>query len=171
MIDMVAGEHRSDEMLALNPIGRMPVLVDDDQVVYGSLAIGQYAAQSAPGLLPDSDLASFHVWLGIIMTDLAPAFSVQYIAGVLSPSPDNWTVGFYVDAIRRILTATDDHLACNEFIHSSGYSLADIMLYPMAVTSAKRLDGGLENWPNLVRWADVVGAREPVIRGMAASCE
>ena len=49
-IDFAKGEHRSDEVLALNPIGRLPILSDpdDDLVVYGSLAITRWAAARSP---------------------------------------------------------------------------------------------------------------------------
>ncbi len=61
IVDLTAGEHRSSEMLALNPVGRMPVLSvrdepgEADRDLYGSLAIATYAAEKAGTLIPQSE--------------------------------------------------------------------------------------------------------------------
>ena len=47
-VDLMAGEHRRAEYLALNPTGRVPVLVDGDFVLWESNAILQYLASSHP---------------------------------------------------------------------------------------------------------------------------
>lgn len=173
-VDLRAGEHRSPEMLALNPFGRMPVLEiprggEHPQVVYGSLAIGQYAAAQSGRLVPDtSRMADMHHWLGIVMTDLAPAFAAQFYLGVLAPEPDPWALDLYTDIVLRFLDGIDEHLANSQYFVGTAYTLADVMMYPTAATSTARLDGGLERWPGLARWAGEVGQRAPVLRGMSA---
>jgi GST-like protein len=47
------------------------------------------------------------------------------------------------------------------------YSYADVLTYPLMATSVQRLDGGHEAYPNITRWAEVVGARPAVQKGMA----
>jgi len=97
IVDLMAGEHRSSEMLALNPVGRMPVLsvrgepdeIDRDR--YGSLAIATYAAEKTGVLIPVDELsADYHQWIGIIMTDLVPAFAAQFYLSVLDTEPQEW---------------------------------------------------------------------------------
>ena len=44
-VDLVGGEQRSREFLALNPFGQVPVLVDDDIVLRDSSAILVYLAR------------------------------------------------------------------------------------------------------------------------------
>ena len=170
-VDLYAGEHRGDEMLALNPFGRMPVLRrDDGETIYGSLAIGLWAAETSGLLLPaESERGQFHQWCGIIMTDLAPAFAAQFYLGTLAPEPDQWGLEWYAEIIQRFLTGIDEHLAEREYFLNSGYSLVDVLMYPTAVTSAARTEAGLEPFPNLRRWADLVGTREALQRVMAAT--
>lgn len=43
-VDIMKGAHKSPEMLALNPMGKLPVLTDGDAVVTESAAIGLYLA-------------------------------------------------------------------------------------------------------------------------------
>lgn len=173
MIDLVAGEHRTAEMLAINPIGRMPVLTgvgDDERRIYGSLAIGQYLAETTGRLRPpDSSLAAYHEWLGIIMTDLAAAFSAQFYLGVLAPQPQAWGIGFYLDVIERILGAIDAHLRDRRYFLDDDYTLVDVIMYPTAASSIPRLERGIEPYPAISAWADRVGARGAVQRGMARS--
>eukprot|EP01041_Mallomonas_annulata_P017661 gene17661-36224_t len=48
-IDLVQKQHKSPEFLAMNPLGQIPVLVDGDLVVWDTLAIAEYLAETHPG--------------------------------------------------------------------------------------------------------------------------
>jgi glutathione S-transferase len=43
-VDLMAGAQKAPEILALNPMGKIPILVDGEQVVTESAAIGMYLA-------------------------------------------------------------------------------------------------------------------------------
>ena len=43
-VNLLAGEHRSPGFLAMNPLGQVPVLVDDDVVITDSTAALVYLA-------------------------------------------------------------------------------------------------------------------------------
>jgi GST-like protein len=170
-VDLFNGEHRNEEMLALNPFGRMPVLQrGDSETIYGSLAIGMYAARESGKLMPSAaDENAFHHWIGVIMTDLVPAFAGQFYLGTLAPEKFEWGVDFYAEIIERFLNGIDAHLAKNEYFLAGGYSLVDVLMYPTAATSVPRVPGGLKLYPNITRWAALVGERSAVRRGMDAS--
>ncbi len=57
-VNLVAGEHRRPEFLAINPAGKVPVLVDGDLALNESVAIVLYLADKYPTkrLIP-TDLA------------------------------------------------------------------------------------------------------------------
>lgn len=171
-IDFTKGEHRSPDVLAVNPLGRLPVLVDEAERlnVYGSLAIVRTAARLSGRLLPQAgaEAAADH-WAGILMTDLSPCFASQFHLGVLAPEQFTWGLEYYGEVIGRILTLIDAHLAGNDYFLGTEYSYVDVLMYPTAATSAARLQGGLERYPAIERWRDTVSARLAVQRGMAVS--
>src|SRR5262249_61791003 len=49
-VNLLAGENQSPEFLALNPAGKLPVLVDGDSVITESAAIVLYLAEKYPDL-------------------------------------------------------------------------------------------------------------------------
>ena len=64
-IDILQGESRSDEFLALNPVGQVPVIkLDDGRTLSQSNAIIQFLAEESP-LLPDDafERAIVNQWL------------------------------------------------------------------------------------------------------------
>ena len=73
-VNLRAGEHRRPEFLALNPAGKLPVLVDGELVLTESVAIVLYLAEKYPekGLLPATleSRAQAHHWLLFTATEL-----------------------------------------------------------------------------------------------------
>jgi glutathione S-transferase len=76
-IDLSRGEQRRPEFLAINPYGKIPVLVDGDAVVTESAAICTWLAERYPGkmLIPPEgtvDRAHYYQWTFFCMTELEP---------------------------------------------------------------------------------------------------
>jgi glutathione S-transferase len=73
-VNLIAGDHRKPEFLALNPAAKIPVLVDGDVVLTESVAAVMYLAEKYPdqGLLPSSLAArgQAYRWLLFAATEL-----------------------------------------------------------------------------------------------------
>jgi glutathione S-transferase len=73
-VNLAAGEHHRPEFLALNPAGKVPVLVDGDRVLTESVAIVLYLAEKYPdrGFIPaDPRLrADAYRWMLFAATEL-----------------------------------------------------------------------------------------------------
>lgn len=171
--DLVKGEHMKPEYLALNPVGRVPTIVDHDVAdgpvsVYGTPAILLYLAEKTGQLLPTRPAAraKAYEWLGIVASDIAPAYSGQFVFNVIAPAKDPWAVAFYDKLCLRLLAPMESRLAASRYLAGDDYSIADVIAYPVAAVSMKRFPGDLAGHPHIARWAAEVGARPAVQRGM-----
>jgi glutathione S-transferase len=73
-VNLQAGEHKRPDFLALNPAGKVPVLVDGDLVLPESAAIVLYVAEKYPekGLMPTKleQRAQVYRWVLFAVTEL-----------------------------------------------------------------------------------------------------
>ncbi len=77
-IDLFKGEGRAPEFLKLNPAGKVPVLVDGEQVITESAAICLHIAEHFPaaGLLPPPATTArteCYKWISFVVTELDSA--------------------------------------------------------------------------------------------------
>ena len=172
--DLIKGDNLKPELLAINRVGRLPVIVDHEVeggslAVYGSAAILQYLAEKTGRVMPKGVRARAKTleWLGIVSGDIAPAYSGQFVFNVVAQEKQPWAIAFYDRLCLRMAQTMEDQLAESEFLVGDEYSIADIIAYPVATVSMKRHPGNLDGHPNLARWAAKIGARPAVQRGMA----
>lgn len=78
LLDMQAGEHRQPEYLAINPMGKVPAIVDGDFQLWESGAILFYLAQKH-GKMPSSleEQAKIHQWILFGNATLASGIFVE----------------------------------------------------------------------------------------------
>ena len=175
--DMSQGEHQTPGYLAINPVGRIPAIVDDEVstgaagsalCVYGSAAILLYLAEKSGRLLPRAaaERAKVFEWLGVISSDLAPAYSGQYVFSHIAPEEIPWAIEYYDKMCLRFLAVLDNALGRTDYLAGDEYTIADVITYPVVATSVKRFPGSLDGYRALARWAAQVGARPAVERGM-----
>ena len=133
-IDLVAGENRKPEFLALNPAGKVPVLVDGDLVLTESATIVWYLAEKYAdrGLLP-ADLAQraqVHRWLLFAVTELEQPLWRIARHGFLYPpekrSPAD--IALAGEDFRPMGAVVEEHLRDREFVVGECFSVADILL-------------------------------------------
>jgi len=172
--NLVKGENFSPEYLAINPVGRVPTIVDHSTnltaplSVYGSAAILLYLAEKTGRFMPTNiyKRAKVYEWLGIIASDVSPAFSGQFVFGVVAPEKLPWAIEFYEKLCIRMLHTMDLQLSKTPYLTGEEYSIADIIGYPVALISMKRYPGNLESHPNIARWAALLSERPAIQRGM-----
>ena len=81
-----------------------------------------------------------------------------------APEPVPYAIERYRKETRRVYGGLDAHLASREWLGSE-YSVADIATYPW-VARHEWHKVELEDYPNVKRWFDHIGARPAVQRGM-----
>lgn len=178
--NLVAGDHLKPEYLALNPVGRVPAIVDHDVgdgpagepgaplTVYGTAAILVYLAEKTHRYLPQAPRARARVleWLGIVSSDVGPAYSGQFVFNVLAPEKQPWAIEYYNKLCARMVQTLEQQLSRTRYLAGPDYTIADMIAYPVAAVSMKRWPGSLDAHPHVARWAQEVGSRPAVERGM-----
>ena len=136
-VDLLAGAQRSDDYLALNPIGGVPsLMLDDGTVLTQSMAILEYleAVHPAPALLPGDPVDSANVRAAacVIASDIHPVNNLKVVAAIkeMGHSQEE-AVQWMKDWMLRGLLAYQALLpGGTEFSFGDTPSLADICLIP-----------------------------------------
>lgn len=150
-IDLLKGEHKSEEFLELNPFGQVPVLDDEGTVVSDSNAILVYLAKRyAPDWLPEAPLQAAQVqrWLSVAAGELAHGPAAARLVTVFGAKLDH-------EALKaksaQYLKRLEGHLLQRRFLVGEGPTVADVALYTY---TAHAPEGGvdLEPFPNVRNW-------------------
>lgn len=167
-IDLKADEQKQDWFLALNPNGRIPVIVDHDAgdlVVFESGAILMHLAERTGRLLPSDpgDRSRALQWLMFQMGGLGPMMGQANVFHRYAPERIPYAIERYQRETRRLLEVLDRRLSEAEFL-AAAYSIADIANWCWATTY--RWSGvDIEGLPHLQRWLDAIEARPAVQAG------
>jgi glutathione S-transferase len=154
-VDLMSGAHKQADYLALNPNGRVPVLVDGDYVLWESNAILEYvAAQSDKGLGPRDarERGDLSRWMFMNAAHLSPAFAHVFAHTIRLPEeqriPQLVTNGRA--EIDRCLGPLDQHLAGRDFILGR-LTIADLSVAP-TLGAASMIGIDLGKFTNLTAW-------------------
>ena len=167
-IDLAKGEQKTPEFLAMNPNGRIPVIVDHDNdefVVFESGAILLYLAEKTGQFLPANAKARSQViqWLMFQMGGIGPMMGQANVFYRYFPEKIPAAIDRYQHEGRRLLGVLDAQLAGREFICDE-YSIADIATWPWAVTHEwSGID--VSGFDNLQAWLQRMAQRPAVARG------
>jgi GST-like protein len=173
-LDMMNGAHMSEDYKKINPIGKMPAIVDHDGpggkplALFESLAISAYLAEKSGRLWPKDarERALALEWATVSPANLNPAFNVHFVLARWMKDDHHEVRDYYTGQVHRMMDVFEQRLGEAPYLAGEIYSYADVQLYPVAVVSVAGLEGGLAPYPNVRAWADRVGARPAVQKGM-----
>jgi glutathione S-transferase len=148
------GTH-SPEFLALNPNGRLPVIVDDGFVLYESLAITLYLAKkhSAGKLYPSSleGEAKAWQWSFWAMAEVDRGVNIWSLHAIRLP-PSERDAAKREEALKvlagpfKVLDAT---LARQPYLLGDGFTVADLNV---AAVISRAVDMDMSTFPHLESW-------------------
>jgi glutathione S-transferase len=172
-VDLLKGESRTPRFLTVNPNGRVPVLVDDDFVLWESTAILRYLSGKKGGaLVPTNPRGQAEVdrWLAWQLAHLAPAMSkvaferiVKQLTG--QGAPDEAAIAAGSAEFARLTALLDTALESRDYL-AGALSLADFALAahyslaPMCGLDIARHD-------HVSAWLDRVLGRDSMKRALA----
>lgn len=169
-IDLAKGEQKTDAFLALNPNGRIPVIVDrdnDDLAVFESGAIMVYLAEKTGHLLPTETKARARVmaWLMFQMGGVGPMMGQANVFFRYFPEKLPAALERYQNECRRLFEVLDRRLADSEWL-GDDYSIADIANWCW-VRTYKWSGVSRDGLENLDRWLEAMKALPALRAGVA----
>ena len=130
LVNISSGDQHTAEFRALNPNGRIPVIVDQDNgnfAVFESGAIMIYLAELTGKLLPSDAKGRSKVlqWLMFQMGGVGPMMGQANVFYRYLPEKIPTAISRYQNECRRLFEVLDSHLANSEWL-ADDFSIADI---------------------------------------------
>lgn len=156
-VDLMKGEQKSPEYLALNPFGQVPLLVDSDTKLADAQAILVYLARQYGGdqwlPLEALPLAQVVRWLSIAAGEVRQGpeqARLYYLFGTT-----NINIERAHQKAEYILTQLNHHLSDRPWLEFEHPTIADIAVFPyIALARDGKID--LNLYPHVLRWIDRV---------------
>lgn len=167
-IDLMKGEQKKPEFVAMNPAAAIPVMKDGDLVISQGAAMLLHLAETTGKFLPKDKAARARTlqWLMFAVTDCAPASSAIFYAGNI-PEKSAPTIAAFEERLLKMLAVADGQLAKTPWLAGNDITIADIALYPVVQGRAALIDKA-PGLAALKAWAAKMAARPAIAKGMAA---
>jgi len=157
VVNLLAGEHRADAHRARSPIGYVPALEIDGQMMTQSMAILEYleASYPDPALLPadPAEAARLRAIAYAIAMDIHPICNLNvtnHHAAAFDgddSAKDAWMVHFMTRGLAAVEVMAD-HPGTGPFLHGEAPGMADCVLVPQ-LYNARRRTMDLADMPRL----------------------
>ena len=177
LIRIGEGDQFGSGFVAINPNSKIPALLDRSGPtpirVFESGAILLHLAEKFGAFLPTESAAraaclSWLFWQMGSAPYLGGGFGHFY---AYAPVKIEYAIDRFAMETKRQLDVLDRHLADNEYMAGSEYTIADIAIWPWYGALAKGLiyEAGeflqVQEYRNVQRWTDQIAARPAVKRG------
>jgi len=172
-IDLAKGEHKTPQYLALNPMGQIPVIVDNEGpggqkvTLAQSSAIMVYCAEKSGKFIPKDATRRAAMWEAYMSasTDITPGFgSVNACIRAKDPAPYAAAGDMFKQRLKSIFKVWDDFLAKRKYAAGDELTIADLSLYAGYWRTKGALPELVEGMPNLARWGNEMAARPAIQR-------
>ncbi len=176
-IDMDKGDQFAPEFLAISPNNKIPAIVDgggpggEPISIFESGAILIYLAEKVGKFLPTEPHARWDVlqWLYWQMGGFGPMLGQAHHFNAYAPQRGETHVYAqerYTNEAGRLYNVLDRQLADHEYVAGGDYSIADMAIFPWCRLYARQ-GQEIEEFANVKRWFEQIGARPAVARDMA----
>ena len=177
LIKISEGDQFGSGFVAINPNSKIPALLDRSGPtpirVFESAAILHYLAEKFGAFLPNSmparaECMSWLFWQMGAAPYLGGGFGHFY---AYAPTKIEYAIDRFAMEVKRQLDVLDRRLAEVEFLAGSDYTIADMAVFPWYGGLVKWGQYGaseflqVQDYKNVVRWADQLLARPTVQRG------
>jgi GST-like protein len=171
LIDVWKGDQFSPEFTKINPLQKIPAIVDSDgpagapYTVIESGAILLYLAEKTGKFIPHDPLKRYDViqWLMVQMANVGPMCGQLVHFANFAPVGSDYALSRYRTMVNKLYDVYDLRLSAQPYVAGSDYSIADIATFPW-LRNFERMKIELGKRPHLKVWVDKLNARDAVKR-------
>jgi GST-like protein len=184
MISILEGDQFGSGFVALNPNSKIPALLDasgpEPFRVFESGAILLHLAEKFGAFIPTdpkgrAECLSWLMWQMASAPMIGGGFGHFYR---YAPVKFEYPINRFAMEVKRLLDVADKRLGEVRFLAGGDYTIADIAVYGWLgyFHRGEGYDGAYEfldfgSYRNIARWADEIGARPGVLRGLCVNRE
>jgi GST-like protein len=172
-VDLLKGEHKTPQFLALNPNGQIPVIVDSEGpggkpvTVSQSVAVLLYCAEKSGKFLPKDPAKRPAFWQALLSAASDMSAMVTAIL-TLSRSKDQHgpAIEVFKTMWRNYLTVWDTRLGMQRYAAGDEITIADFALFGALGRMRNVQPALVEGFGNVGRWIDEMAARPAFQRAL-----
>jgi GST-like protein len=173
-VDVWKGEQFTPEFAKINPLQKIPAIVDSDgpagtpYTVIESGAILLYLAEKTGKFIPHDPVKRYDTvqWLMVQMANVGPMFGQLVHFSRYAPAGQDYGHSRYRTQVNKLFDLYDRRLAAHPYVVGSDYTIADMAPFPW-LRNFEMLGIDIGKRPNLKAWIDRVAARDAVKRALA----
>ena len=169
VVNLQEGAQKTPDFLAMNPNGRIPVIVDpdfDNLAIFETGAIMVHLAEKTGRLMPSDAKGRARVmsWLMFQMGGIGPIFGQVHHFKRAAKEEVPYAINRYYTECRRLYGVLNGRLEEREYL-AGDVSIADFAALPWVFRHDWQ-EVDLADFPNVKRWYESLMARPALARGM-----
>jgi GSH-dependent disulfide-bond oxidoreductase len=173
-VDVWAGEQYKPEFLKINPLAKVPAIVDHDgpagtpYTVIESGAILIYLAEKTGKFIPHDPVKRYDTiqWLMVQMANVGPMFGQLVHWSKFAPQPQEYGNTRYRTQVLKLYDLYEQRLKTSRYAAGEEYTIADIAAFPW-LRNVALLGVDITKYPTLKKYVDTIEARDAVKRMLA----
>jgi len=165
-VNIGIGEQFTPQFTAVSPNQKIPAIVDGALALAESGAILIYLAEKTGKLMPQETRYPVLQWLMFQMAHIGPMLGQAHHFRLQAKEKLPYAIERYEKEAKRLYRVLEKQLDKTAYL-AGEYSIADIATYPW-IMRWFNFGVSLDDYPAVKAWADRIGARPAVQRGMEA---
>jgi GSH-dependent disulfide-bond oxidoreductase len=173
-LDLQNEDQHKPDFLKINPMGTIPLIIDDTGPggkpirITQSAAIVLYCAEKSGKMIPHDPQRRIQAyeWFMQAVTDVGPASSAMFQLSI-APESSAANDSHFEQRFLKHCANVDAQLEGQDFL-AGEFSIADVALYPVIAVRPALIDATM-GLANLKRWRQRIATREQTISAIAAN--
>jgi GST-like protein len=164
-IDITKNEQFLDTFSKISPLNKIPLIIDNKEIVFESGAILIYLAKKNNfKFYPTLFEKSINEWLMVQVSFVGPMLGQLHFFHKFNKGKSEFAENRFLDLAKKIYEYLDKQLAKSRYLACDEYTIADIATFPWLCRHEWH-DVGIKKYKNLSRWYEDISKRKAVIIG------